>query len=394
MRARLLEPGWREDDFRRMKEEAINNIKVGLRNNDEELAKEVLYHEIYQGTPYGHYSLGTVRALEGTTLEDVQRFYRTHYSQSNLYIGIAGGYPQGFGDMLKKDFSRLPVGAGFRPRPKMPALIEGTQATIVEKDTRSVAISLGFPIPVTRAKPDYAALLLAASYFGQHRMSGGVLYNELREKRGLNYGDYAYIEYFPQGMYLMEPSPNLARHSQIFQIWIRPVEPSNAKFALRMALYQLDRLIREGIPAEAFERTRDFLTRYVNFLTRTQRAELGYAIDSVWYATSTYAESVKSALSKLTVSSVNRAIKSNLRTSRVVIAIVAKDAQEIKQQLASDDSSPMTYNSPKPEELTEVDRAVEKWPLNLRAEDIKIVPVGDVFANGAEIDPSRSPRGR
>ena len=55
LRGMLLEPGWREDDFRRVKDDAINAIKVGLRgNNDEELAKEVLYQNIYQGTPYGH----------------------------------------------------------------------------------------------------------------------------------------------------------------------------------------------------------------------------------------------------------------------------------------------------------------------------------------------------
>ena len=60
----------------------------------------------------------------------------------------------------------------------------------------------------------------------------------MREKRGLNYGDYAYIEYFPLGMYLMEPPPNVARSQQIFQIWIRPVEPPTAKFALRLALYR------------------------------------------------------------------------------------------------------------------------------------------------------------
>jgi len=76
-------------------------------------------------------------------------------------------------------------------------------------------------------------------------MSGGVLYDEMREKRGLNYGDYSYIEYFPRGMYQMEPSPNLGRRYQIFQIWIRPVQPPTAKFALRLALYELDRLNRE-----------------------------------------------------------------------------------------------------------------------------------------------------
>ena len=69
---------------------------------------------------------------------------------------------------------------------------------MVEKDTRSVAYSMGFPIDVKRGHPDYPALLVAQAYFGQHRTSGGRLYKRMREIRGLNYGDYAYIEYFPQ----------------------------------------------------------------------------------------------------------------------------------------------------------------------------------------------------
>ena len=56
-RAMLLDPGWREDDFKRIKDNAINSLRVGLRgNNDEELGKEVLYTALYRGTPYGHYS--------------------------------------------------------------------------------------------------------------------------------------------------------------------------------------------------------------------------------------------------------------------------------------------------------------------------------------------------
>ena len=64
-RAMLLEPGWREDDFKRLKDSAINSLRVGLRgNNDEELGKEVLLSELYRGTPYGHYSVGSVSALQ------------------------------------------------------------------------------------------------------------------------------------------------------------------------------------------------------------------------------------------------------------------------------------------------------------------------------------------
>ncbi len=379
VRARLLDPGWREDDFARIKDDAINAIKVGLRNNDEELAKEVLYADIYNGGPYGHYNYGTVSSLEKISLDDVKQFYRLHYSQSSLFLGVAGGFTPGFLEGMKKDFKRLPEGAGFHPRAKPPASIEGNRIIIVDKDTRSVAISIGFPILTTRRLLDYPALLLAASYLGQHRMSGGVLYDQLRERRGLNYGDYAYIEHFPMAMFAMEPPQNVARNQQIFQLWIRPVEPPTAKFALRMALYQLDKLRTEGIPQEGFERTRDFLTKYVNVLTRTKSAELGYAIDSIWYGVPNYVEMVKNAMAKMTREQVNQAIRSRLRSDRLVIVAVSKNGEELKKQLASEDPSPMVYNSPKPASVTDVDKVAEKWPLRVSGAAIKVIPAAEVF---------------
>jgi zinc protease len=210
-------------------------------------------------------------------------------------------------------------------------------------------------------------------------MSGSVLYDEMREKRGLNYGDYAYIEYFPRGMFQMEPSPNLARHYQIFQIWIRPVQPGTAKFALRLAMYELDRLIKEGIPENGFSMSRDFVSKYSNLLLRTQSAQLGYAVDSLYYDMPNFMETFQAKLAKLTAAEVTRTIRRYLRTDKLSIAIVAAHAEELKQQLASDDPSPMTYNTPKAQEILDVDKIVEKWPLHLKAEAIKIVPAGEVF---------------
>jgi len=218
-----------------------------------------------------------------------------------------------------------------------------------------------------------------STYFGIHRMSSGVLYQEMREKRGLNYGDYSYIEYFPRGMFRMEPDPNLARRFQIFQIWIRPVEPPTARFALRLALYELDKLIQDGISEEAFERTRDFLSKYVNVLTRTRSAELGYAIDSLFYDKPYFVDMVKADLAKLTRAQVNTAIHRYLRTNRMVIVAVSRDGEALRRQLASDDPSPMTYNSPKPAAILEQDKTVEKWPLNLPADSITVVPADKIF---------------
>ncbi len=82
-------------------------------------------------------------------------------------------------------------------------------------------------------------------------------------------------------MFRFDPEPNLARDQQIFQIWIRPVPPTAAQFALRLAVFELDKLIRDGLTQEQFERARSFLTKNTNLLIKTKQAELGYAIEQL-----------------------------------------------------------------------------------------------------------------
>src|SRR5207302_606115 len=241
VREMLLDPGFREDDFQRRREGAITYLKNSLRGgNAEELGKEVLYTLLYPTSPpYGHQNMGAVSALERMTIKDVRDFYQANYTRANIVIGLAGGYSVDFPKRVEADFAKLPVGAidQLSPQFTQPRLDAGTKIEIVQRETRSTAISLGFPISVTRADKDWPALAVVASYFGQHRSSNSYLYQRLREARGLNYGDYAYIEYFPRGMFQFQPDPNLGRHLQIFQIWIRPVEPQNGHFVLRAALY-------------------------------------------------------------------------------------------------------------------------------------------------------------
>jgi len=197
----LLDPGFRDDDFTRLRTDAINYLKVSLREgNDEELGKEVLYNMIYsEQHPYGHQNRGDISSLESLAVNDVREFYRENYTQANLVIGLAGGYPAAFSERAAVEFRKLPTGRTIAKRFITRTLDPGITIDIVERETRSTAISLGFPISVTRAQKDWPALALVASYFGEHRSSNSHLYQRLREARGLNYGDYAYIEYFPRG---------------------------------------------------------------------------------------------------------------------------------------------------------------------------------------------------
>lgn len=376
----LLDPGFRDDDFARLRTDAVNFLKVSLRqSNDEELGKEYLYNVIYEGHPYAHHNMGTVSSLEKLTLADVREFYKANYTQANIVLGLAGGYPKDFPAQVEASFAKLPAGQPPKEKFESPKLSAGIRISIIQRETRATALSLGFPIGVTRSDKDWPALAVVASYFGQHRSSNSYLYQRLREARGLNYGDYAYIEYFPRGMFQFTPDPNLGRSSQIFQIWIRPVVPENGHFVLRAALYEYDKLVRQGMSKEAFETTREFLTKYNNILTQTQDAQLGYALDSRHYKIADYVPYMREQLAKLTLEDVNSAIRKYLKSDSMRIVMITKDAEGLRDAVISGKPSPITYNSAKPKELTDEDKMIEAYKINVKPEDVVIVPVEKVF---------------
>lgn len=378
----LLTPGWRGQDFARVRTQLINQIRSDLvANNDEELGKEVLYAELYgPDHPYGSLNLGDSGQIESISLEDVKKFYADYYTIRNITVGIAGGYPADFVARVSDDLQVLlpgeRVSLALPPAP-MP---EGRKATIVEKETPAVAVSFGFPIELKRGDPDWVALWLARSYFGEHRASSGHLYQRIRETRGMNYGNYAYIEYFPRGMFQFKPDTNLGRQQQIFQVWIRPLRGNNdAHFATRTALYELQKLVDQGISESDFEATRSFLMKSVSLLTDGQSRQLGYELDSQYYGTGDFASYVRDGLGKLTLADVNRVIRENLDTENMQYVFVTRDAAELQDRLAENRASPMKYDADKPAELIGEDKAIEALSLGVAAEDIRVVPAAAVF---------------
>jgi zinc protease len=378
----LTDPGFREDDFRRLKDAQLNALKQDLRsNNEEELGKERLQQNIFAGTPYGHPNLGTVAGIESLTLDDVRQFVKTAYTRANLTVGLSGDLPKDLAASLRSRLAALPEGPAL---PASSAIVgrkpKGLEVDIIQKETRATALSLGHPIVVTRSHPDFAALSVARAWLGEHRSSMSHLYERIREVRGMNYGDYAYIEAFPRGMFQFFPDANIARRAQLFEIWIRPVSPENAHMALRIALHELEQLVANGLSQEDFESTRNYLMKSVFLMTATQDQQLGYALDSAWYGTGEFTAFMRERLAKLTRADVNRAIQKHLSPRDLAVVIITKDAEALKSALVSDAFSPIKYDGEKPPELLAEDKVIGAKKLAIKPEAVTITKVEDVFA--------------
>lgn len=375
-------PAFGSDDFERVRANTINYLEKTLRySSDEELGKAGLYDFIFRGTPYAHPTPGTVQGLRNITLDDVKAFYKGHYTRDNAVIALGGGFRKPLVGRFESSLRTLPAGAPQPTPAPQPEPISGRQVLLISKPGADASISFGFPLDVHRGERDFYALWVANSWLGEHRNSSSHLYQVIREARGLNYGDYSYIEAFPQGGRRSMPPVNVGRRRQIFEVWIRTLPNDDAHFALRAAVRELQGLVDNGMTQKDFELTRSFLKKYVLHFAETTSARLGYAVDDRFYGIDGegHLARFRKTMDELTLDEVNAAIRKHLRYDDLKIVIVTGDAERLAKALGADAPSPIRYASPKPPEIVEEDRKIATFPLGIRPENITIVPVEQMF---------------
>ena len=387
----VAHPRFDAAEFARLRDAAVNDVGKRLRQGDDEnLGKEALEELMFRGHAYGRLTLGHVGDLSKLTLDDVKKQAMRIFSRDRLTIGVAGGYTADLVDKLKSAVAVLPeTGAPLveiaLQQPHKPRVL------LVEKETASTAVSIGIPWSLTRQSPDFAAWLVARSAFGEHRQMNGRLMQRLREQRGLNYGDYAYIEHFVQeGGDAVTAQTGRGRRQGEFTIWLRPVQNENALFATRAALHELQRTVtEEPFGDEEVARTKAFLDGYVLLYAQTDARKLGYALDDrALGGNRAYLDNLRADLAKVTTADVNR-VWSKMKTlmPQLEIVMVGPHAADMKKAILTNAPSPMHYqkdaqgNVPKkPDALLAADKIIEKLPLGVSGDaDVEIVPVHKMF---------------
>jgi zinc protease len=377
----ILQPAFKEGDLDRIRSEVLNFLENTLRySTDEELGKAVLYNDVFAGTPYGHIPAGTVEDVKSITIEDVKEFYQKHYTRESVVIGIGGSYDTETLATLRRDLWTLPEGEAARIPVPSVAAPNGFAVTLVDKDAPGTAMSMGFPIDIVRGKREWYALAIANSWFGEHRNQSSHLFQVIREARGLNYGDYSYIEHFPGGGRRMKPPQNVCRRQQMFEIWIRPIPNENRHFVLRATLRELKKLVENGMTRDDFELTRGFLKKYVLHYAPTTMERLGYALDDRFYRIDgSHLELFRKMMDDITLDEVNAAIKKYLQFGNMHIVVVTPNAEAFRKTLLRDSPSPITYATPKAASVMEEDKKIQVFPVKIKPENVRVRKVEEVF---------------
>ncbi len=321
--------------------------------------------------------------LRRLRVDDVRAQRARLFCAGRARVGVAGAYPEGFEDRLLRDVAQLD-GDACQGRMSLPppARVRVPRVLLVDKpSSESVAVSMGFPTAVPRGHADYAALTGVAAYLGQHRQFVGRLMQAIRGQRGLNYGDYAYAEHFTQAPGTRYPLVNDARRQQYVSVWLRPLRPETAHFAIRLAVRELRRVYADGLTQAELDRIRTFASAYFGLYQQTPSRRLGYALDQGFYGQSGgYVDGLRAAWSALTLEQVNAAVRRHLDPAQLQIAIVASEASALADALASEAPSPITYRSAVPDEVTEEDREIIQTELGIPRDRMEIIRVDSMFA--------------
>lgn len=181
----LTSPAFAEEDFQTEKEEQLADLK----SLDESLGDRVFRltrREVFRSHPYNVDAIGTTESVSKLTRDDLQNLYNSLVYPENLVFAVAGDIdPAEFLAALEESLvSWKPGGADKVQVPPSPGPLSGPVETSEALDRSQSHLALTFLAPGFGEK-DQAALDVLNSIFSG---MGGILFQELREKKSLAYG--------------------------------------------------------------------------------------------------------------------------------------------------------------------------------------------------------------
>ena len=258
--------------------------------------------------PYGRPIRGSRDTLAAMTEADLRAFMDTQIAKDRLIVGVAGDISvEALKTLLDDAFGGLPATAnGGSIAPAAPSGLGET--FVVERPVPQSVALFGLP-GLDRKDPDYYA-----AFVMNHIIGGGTfssrLYGEIREKRGLAYGVYSYLDTRRAG-----------------PLWVGSVATANAGMAESIALVraQVQRMRDNGVTDAELENAKLFLNgsfplrftstdRIASILVSMQYDDLG--ID--------YLDRRPKLISAVTRADVARVAKRILDPKKLTVVVVGK----------------------------------------------------------------------
>lgn len=165
----------------------LQEIKM-VEDTPDDLIHDLFAERFWKDHPLGASILGPSSNIKSISRADILGYFREHYNPSTVFITAAGGLRhRKVARLLEGTFGSLD---GATKRAAEDAPMNSPGGKLIKKDLEQVHICLGVPAP-PQSHPDRYKIYLLNTILGGGMSSR--LFQEIREKRGLAYSVYTYL---------------------------------------------------------------------------------------------------------------------------------------------------------------------------------------------------------
>lgn len=242
LRLALTKPRFDASAVDRLRAQHLANLAFAQKNPNR-VAANAWMARAFPGHPYGRPSSGTRESVSGITGADLEAYRKRVFTRSKLRIAVVGDITaEQLGLLLDKVFGDLPAKAELAPVAEVK-LAAQAKVEVIDMPVPQSVVMFGAN-GIKRHDPDFMAAFVMNEILGGGGFSSRLM-EQVREKRGLAYGVYSYLQYFDGTAF-----------------WIGQVATKNDKVAESIAVIrgELKRMAEDGPSQKELDGAKAYLT--------------------------------------------------------------------------------------------------------------------------------------
>ncbi|HBG45469.1 MAG TPA: peptidase M16 [Deltaproteobacteria bacterium] len=165
----------------------LQEIKM-VEDTPDDIIHDIFAERFWEGHPLGWSILGPSKTIKSMERASVLKYFKEQYAPHNVFITAAGGLShRSVVKLLKPAIGAIKKG-GSPSQLLTPVAEPGVK--LIKKELEQVHMCMGVPVP-PQSHPDKYKIYLMNTILGAGMSSR--LFQEIREKRGLAYSVYTYV---------------------------------------------------------------------------------------------------------------------------------------------------------------------------------------------------------
>ena len=303
----INKPRFDDDAVERIRGQLLASLVFAAKDPDR-VASRDWFAAAFPNHPYGRPTNGTEQSISKITREDLEKYRKRIFAKDTLKVVAVGDIdPETFGKLLDQVFGDLPEKADLTPVPTVSPKTGGILDVIEMPVPQSVAVfGLG---GVARKDPDFIPAFVMNHILGGGGFSSRLM-EEVREKRGLAYSVYSYLQPY--------------QHASIFAGGVATKNEEIGQ-SLDVIKAELQRMAKDGPTPEELQNAKDYLTGSyaLRFDTNAKIANqlLGIIQDDLGID---YVDERNKLIEAVTLDDVKRAAARILQTDNLITTVVGQ----------------------------------------------------------------------